>query len=224
MLKPKKKIFRKEIKTDPFLETMDRAEAHFEKNRANYMKIGLAFIACFLLFKFYFNNKSSLKHLSNTSMGKALISLNQGDVENAKFQFETLVSEYEGLEAAQIARFYLGKIAYEAGDKDNAEDHLKQYLKKKPVDLLVSPAAMILANIALESNKYERAIAYIDKGITATKDEHQKRLFHLEKAKISFQYGNINEARTIVDDIRNYSDLNSSEKQILEELLGALSG
>ena len=38
MLKPKKKITRKEIKRDPFLETIDKLENSFEKNKKTFFK------------------------------------------------------------------------------------------------------------------------------------------------------------------------------------------
>jgi len=41
MLKPKKKITRKEIQRDPFLESVDQAQAHLEENRSLYMKLAI---------------------------------------------------------------------------------------------------------------------------------------------------------------------------------------
>ena len=224
MLKPKKELFRKEIKRDPFLETMDKAESHFEQHRSSYMKVGLVAIAVLLLLKFYLKNNAMIKASSSTAMGQALVALNKGDVQNAKFQFETLMNDHEGSETAQIAGFYLGKIAYEAGNNEKAQDYLSQYVKRKPVDILIPPATLMLANIAVKSNNYESALSYLDEGIAASPDEHRKRLFNLEKAKISLQYGNISDARSIVNKVYGEDNLNTMEKQIAEELLGAMSG
>ena len=49
MLRPKKKITRKEIQRDPFLESVDQAQAHLEDNRSLYLKIGIGLIAVLLL-------------------------------------------------------------------------------------------------------------------------------------------------------------------------------
>ena len=40
MLRPKKKIIKKEIR-DPFFETVDQAQAHLEENRSRYLQIGI---------------------------------------------------------------------------------------------------------------------------------------------------------------------------------------
>ena len=67
-------------------------------------------------------------------------------------------------------------------------------------------------------------MSYLAEGIAASPDEHRKRLFNLEKAKISLQYGNKSDARSIVNKVYGEDNLNSMEKQIAEELLGAMSG
>ena len=224
MLKPKKELFRKEIKRDPFLETMDKAESHFENHRSSYMKMGLAVAVGILLIKVYFNNNKMVESSSNTAMGEALVALYKGDVQNAKFQMETIMNEHENSNAGQIVGYYLGKIAYEVGDNEKAQDYLSEYIKKKPVDILIPPAKLMLAHIAVKNDNYHLALSYLDEGIALSKDEHRKRLYNLEKAKIILKYGDDKSgARSIVDDIYNQDGLNPFEKQIAEELLGRMS-
>ena len=224
MLKPKKELFRKEIERDPFLETVGKAESHFENHRSSYIKIGLAIAAGILLIKVYFNNNKIVQSSSNTAMGQALVALNQGDMQNSKFHMETIMNEHESSEASQIVGYYLGKIAYEAGDNEIAQDYLSEYVKKKPVDILIPPAKLMLAHIALKNDNYNLALSYLDEGIVFIKDEHRKRLYNLEKAKIILKYGDdMSVARSIVDDIYSQDGLNPIEKQIAEELLGRIS-
>ena len=44
MLKPKRRITRKEIKRDPFLETIDKLENSFEKNKKTFLNIFLGLL------------------------------------------------------------------------------------------------------------------------------------------------------------------------------------
>ena len=44
MLKPKRKITRKEIQRDPFLETVDKLEYNINKNRKIYINIAIGLI------------------------------------------------------------------------------------------------------------------------------------------------------------------------------------
>ena len=52
MLKPQRKITRKEIKRDPFLETIDKIEYNFEQNKKTYLKIALGIIAVIIFVNF----------------------------------------------------------------------------------------------------------------------------------------------------------------------------
>ena len=52
MLKPKRKITRKEIKRDPFLETIDKFENSFENNKKTFLNIVLAILAGIFIVNF----------------------------------------------------------------------------------------------------------------------------------------------------------------------------
>ena len=43
MLKPSRKILRKEIKSDPLLDTFEKIENHFDKNKKNLVNILIIF-------------------------------------------------------------------------------------------------------------------------------------------------------------------------------------
>ena len=52
MLKPKRKITKKEIKRDPFLETIDKLENSFEQNKKTFLNIILVLIAGIFIINF----------------------------------------------------------------------------------------------------------------------------------------------------------------------------
>ncbi len=92
MLKPKKEIFKKEIKRDPFLETVDKIEANIEKNSSHYLKVFGGIVLFVIIISFLNNSRNLNKQMVSSSIGTALISLDKGDSENAKFQFEALLN------------------------------------------------------------------------------------------------------------------------------------
>ncbi len=61
MLKPQRKITRKEIKRDAFLETIDKLEHTFEQNKKTYINIGLGLIAGIFIINRILNNFIHLK-------------------------------------------------------------------------------------------------------------------------------------------------------------------
>ena len=58
MLKPSKKILRKEIKKDPLLETFEKIESRFEKNRRAFMNALFFLIATISGVIIFINNQS----------------------------------------------------------------------------------------------------------------------------------------------------------------------
>ena len=61
MLKPKKTITKKEIERDPFLESINKTQAHLQEKRSYYMKMALALIVVLIGYNIISEKKSRLK-------------------------------------------------------------------------------------------------------------------------------------------------------------------
>ena len=224
MLKPKKTITKKEIQRDPFLESISKTQAHLQEKRSYYMKMALGLIVMLIGYNIISEKKSQSNFDASSALGQAMVALDREELENAKFQLETVISEFSGSEIAKIAGYHLGKMKYESGDNNGAEIYLSQFLRDEPVDLMVSSAAFMLADISLHSGNTQEAISFLDIGIKKSKDSHTSRIIKLEKAKLILSQGNFEGARTITDGILSNKDVTVIEKQVAEELLGRISG
>ena len=224
MLKPKRVITKKEIERDPFLESINKTQAHLQEKRSYYMKMALALVVILIGYNIVSENKSQSNFDANAALGQAMVALDRSDIENAQFQLETVISDFSGSESAEIAGYHLGKMKYELGDKIGAEVYLAQYLRSQPVDIMVSSAALMLADISIKDNNTKEAISFLDIGIKNSKDNHTRRIIKLEKAKLILSDGDIEGARTITDGILSSKDVNIIEKQLAEEILGRIPG
>jgi len=224
MLKPKRVITKKEIQRDPFLEAIDKTQAHLQEKRSNYMKMALGLIVVLIGYNIISEKKSQSNFDASTALGQAMVALDRGELENAQFQLETVINEFSGSESAEIAGYHLGKMKYESGDNNGAEIYLSQFLRNEPVDVMVSSAALMLADIFFESGNNQEAIRFLDIGIKKSKDNHTRRIITLEKAKLILLQGDFERARTITDGILSNKDVTIVEKQIAEELLGRIPG
>lgn len=224
MLKPKKTITKKEIQRDPFLESINKTQAHLQEKRSYYMKMALGLIVVLIGYNIISEQKSQSNFDASTALGQAMVALDRGDLENAQFQLETVISEFSGSESSKIAGYHLGKMKYESGDNNGAEIYLSQFLRNEPVDVMVSSAALILADISIEGGNSQEAIRFLDIGIKKSKDNHTRRIITLEKAKLILLQGDFERARTITDGILSNKDVTIVEKQIAEELLGRIPG
>lgn len=224
MLKPKKTITKKEIQRDPFLESINNTQAHLQEKRSYYMKMALGLIIMLIGYNIISEKKSQSNFDASAALGQAMVALDREDLENAKFQLETVISEFRGLESAKIAGYHLGKMKYESGDNNGAEIYLSQFLRDEPVDLMVSSAAFMLADISLHSGNTQEAISFLDIGIKKSKDSHTRRIIKLEKVKLILSQGDFERARTITNGILSNKDVTTIEKQVAEEILGRIPG
>ena len=222
MLKPQRKIIRKEIKRDPFLETIDKIEYNFEQNRKTYLYIALGLIAVIISTNFLLNKQSQKDIDSNSALGIALVAFDNEDYENAKFQFETILSDFSGTNSSNIANYYLGKISFENNDLTKAESYLNEYLNNSEPDILIPGTIKILSNIALKNNEFDKAIKLLDRGLRLGLDSNISNEFKLLKVSILIEQDKIEIAQNILNEILLEKKLPTHLKQRSEELIGMM--
>lgn len=222
MLKPQRKITRKEIKRDPFLETIDKIEYNFEQNKKTYLNIALGLIAVIISVNVLLNKQGQKDIDSNSALGIALVAFDNQDYENAKFQFETILSDFSGTNSSNIANYYLGKISFENNELIKAESYLNEYLNNSEPDILIPGTIKILSNIALKNNEFDEAIKLLDRGLRLGLDNNISNEFKLLKVSILIEQDKVEIAQNILNEILLEKKLPIHLKQRSEELIGMM--
>jgi len=222
MLKPKKKITKKEIKRDPFLETVDKIEYSIEKNKNIYINIVIVVIVVFIAGNFFLTNQKDKENSSKSALGLALVAFDKGDYENAKFQFESILSDYSNNESTNIANYYLGKIAFENNDFANSLIYLDKFFNSGGLDILIPGAVKMLSIIEMKNNNKEEAINYIDEGINSSESLNTKIDLNLYKALLFINENDKKRALNVLEILNNDYDLSLSQKRHFEELMGMI--
>ena len=222
MLKPQRKITRKEIKRDPFLETIDKIEYNFEQNKKTYLYIALGLIAVIISVNVLLNKQAQKNIGSNSALGIALVAFDNEDYENAKFQFETILSDFSGTNSSNIANYYLGKISFENNELIKAESYLNEYLNNSEPDILIPGTIKILSNIALKNNEFDKAIKLLDRGLRLGLDNNISNEFKLLKVSILIEQDKVEIAQNILNEILLEKKLPIHLKQRSEELIGMM--
>jgi len=222
MLRPKKKITKKEIQRDPFLETVDQAQAHLEENRSKYLQVGIAIVALLIGFNIISNNSQIRNKEASSSLGDALLTLDLNDQTTAQFQLETVINEYENTASASLAEYYLGKISYDDNDIVNAEKYLRSYLNNNPKGFLAPSAAIILADILVTNKDFEKGFLLLDKCIKNSKSTKDVRQLKIRKADYYIRNGQKSEAKLIIEKLLLEEDLTLWNKQIGQEIMGKI--
>ena len=222
MLKPRKKITRKEIKKDPVLEKVANTYSFIQDKQKILTKIGIGIVIGFVLFNIWNNHAQKNNEESSYIFTKALVAWQTGDVDNAQLHFESLVEEFGGTDNGKIARYWLGLIAYNTGDSESSAEYLKQFVKFGKVDILLPNAYRLLANLSINDENNEKAHTYFKKAIKYSTGEIEEMNHKLNLAEFYLIQKRVEEAKAMIIPILDTKDLSSSLKIRAEELSGKL--
>ena len=224
MLKPKRKISKHEIKQDPFLEFINNGQQWIKDNKNIIYQVAFGVIAVIAVIYFLNNRRVNSGEDGEALLGKALLSQDIGDVENAKFQLQSLVDDFEGTNASIEGKYYLGKMLYDEGEIETAHEYLDEYVKKGDNAILVSTAYKNLSEIAIRNDKADEAEKYLQKGTKFAENTVYHQSMSLLLANQLFENGKVNKAKKIVDNILEQENILFSIKKSAEELQGRIEG
>lgn len=116
MLKPKKKITKKELKHDPMLDAMEQAKEFFEENSQQiYYAIG-GLVVVILLVWGWMSSQTSTNNEAMLANTKAVIAATAGVDENVKMELENVVNEYGNNKFITQSSYELGVQMIKDGD------------------------------------------------------------------------------------------------------------
>ena len=222
MLKPSRKILRKEIKKDPLLETFEKIEYGFEKNKKKAINI-VIILAVIIIGSFILFNKQKQTYIeSNSALGTALVAYSNSDLDNAKFQFESLVSRYEGTKSQIMANYYLGKIAHARNDFGEAQILLNEFLNHTEHTMLVCGAIKLLVDISFQTGSFFDSFEIIDKAKSFNLNNISKLELKLLEISAFIKINDLKSARIELDKILNNNSIPAHIKQKADEFAGML--
>ena len=221
MLKPKKKITRKEIKRDPFLETVDKLENSFERNKKTFLNVVVAILVGVFIVNFLLKKQDQRNVDSNSALGVATLAFDNGDYENAKFQFETIISEFDGTKASSTANFFLGKIYFENNEFEKSEVFLNTFMDSGNSEILHVGAIKMLTHIALQNSDYDKATNLLDNSAKKISKNGSIEL-KIFKSFVLINQGKIEKAKSLIEEIMLVERLPRHLKQKCEEFIGMM--
>ena len=128
MLKPKKKISKREIKEDKLVTTYFEAQSWFELNKKRISTVATILAVVVAAIWIYYNNRATGDLNATTDLGKVMryydqgqyqIAINGAPQENIR-GLEQIVSDYGSTPTGQIARLYLANCYFSLSQYDKA--------------------------------------------------------------------------------------------------------
>ena len=223
MLKPSRKILRKEIKKDPALETFEKIENGFAKNRKTILNVLFFFVAIIIIGSIFINNQNQTELESSSAFGTALVAYSNLDYDNAKFQFESISSTYEGTKSEVLSKYYLGKIAYNLGNINEAKFFLNDFLDNTKEAILVCGAIKVLVDISFNEDDFLRCLDIIEKAKKFDINNFSELDLKLLKINTLIKINDLQGAKIEVGKVLGNKNLPSNILQKINEVEGLLS-
>ena len=224
MLKPKRKITKKEIQRDPFIENIFSFKEHINQKKSIYTKVLIGVFAVFILSYLYTNNRSSNFEAAETLISKAMVYVDLGDNDNAMIYLQEVIDEYGNTDAGLNANYYLGQIHFIAGEYEMALPHFERYTKKGKNPLLSLSTYQGLVSIYKSKQDLANAIKYQKISREKANSKEEKAWVSLGLAELTLANGDRNGAIKLISNVlENYED-NFELNQKAEEISGKIYG
>ena len=223
MLKPRRKIVKKELKKDPYIEFLANAKLNLDENKSMYNKILLGVVAVAVVVFVLVNNYQGNQSISKELLGKALVTMANGDIDNARIQFEFVSDEYGNNQSGNLAKYYLARLHFNEKDYLAATSYLNEIRNANfPLNHFNISTFKMMALIAIENKDYEGAVSYYERALSSSDLEEQKHLISLDLADITLLMGDYNKSMEFVKKVLDNAEPRSVNHIKAEELFGQI--
>ena len=223
MLKPRRKIIKKELKKDPYIDFLSRAKNNVDENKKLYMRLVLGTVVIIVALLFFRNNLQNSKDAGAESLGKALVTLASGDLDNATLQFEFIADEYDNNEAGTLAKYYLARAHFNDKDYLAAYSYLNQ-IADENFKLAQFPVSIykMLGFIALEDGNQGGALVFYSQALEKSKIVQQEQSITLDLADVLLKMGDFGRSLELVQKVLDETDPRTPVNNRAEELIGRI--
>lgn len=161
MLKPRKKMTRKEIKQDRFVETAMMTRAYVEENYKTVFSItGVIFGVILLIIVWTFLHSRS-KEASASLLGQAQLEYQNMNYSKSKELLTRLLDEYSSTDAVDQANFLMANLYFQDNKITEAKNYFEEFLDSYTgSEILLSSGYAGLAACLERENNYREAAAF----------------------------------------------------------------
>ncbi len=202
MLKPKKKVTKRELKQDKFVLFTLKAKNYIEDNARLLARVGIGLLILIVLVSFYVRSKRSASVEASALLGEAQLAYNLGDSKRAESVLKKLIDEYEGVTPAGQGCFMLAKMYWEKDDFTNAKIYFKKYIDDYAEDDILTAAALSgYADCLVKENKIAEAAQYYEKAGHVNQDDPMTPSYLYSAAWAYMEAGQPKKAEKLAEEI-----------------------
>jgi len=200
MLRPKKKITRKEMKKDPVLEKISQIDNFVRDQRKLVMYVAVGIVAVVALSILLVGSKKKANTAAMGDLGLAEMSFARADYDDAILRLENLIDKYSSTRSAGLATVLLARSYMAKNDYENARVNFDKYVSHYDDDEILTAAAYSgLAICAEQNSDFANAAEYFEKGGKVSPYKFQKHEMLLNSARNYLKAADYNSAEKIVN-------------------------
>lgn len=202
MLKPKRRLKRREIKEDKFVTFIANASDFFTENSKNIIMGGGAVVIIVAITFFMMKSKREANIAASANLLRAVEFYNQNEYDPSITTLQQILDEYSGTKNAGIATYYLAKANYAKENYTEAKRYFAMYNDDYGDDVLFVSAshAGLAACYAIEGDKEKAAKAY-QEAFDKNPDSFSAPEFLFSAANNYIDLQNITKAQTLLQKI-----------------------
>ncbi len=162
MLKPKKKITKKDLKEDKFVKFSLQAKTYLDENSKQVFTAVVSILAVILIIVVFVYVNNTKVEEARAQLGIAQVEYSNINYEKAITRLQKLISEYSGTNEADQGLFLLANIYYQQEKYEDAKLNFEQFIDSYTGSniLLASGLAGLAACYEQEKNYSEAAEIY----------------------------------------------------------------
>ncbi len=164
MLKPRKRLTKKQLKEDKLVTFYVKATAFVEENSKYLFGGAIAFVLLIAMVFAYSNSLKSAQQKASVELARATRAYDAGDYQNALLMLSNLVEEYGRTQSGKIGLLYLANSYYFTGDYQSALENYKKFVSKfKGDDYLIASGMRGIAACYEQMEKWQEAAEQYEK-------------------------------------------------------------
>jgi len=214
MLKPRKRIPRREIKQDT-LVTYAFKFTDFVNRHAKVVTTSAIGVAIVLIIGVICaRSKRAAEQRASSALSRAIIAYNQEKYEDAIDILQSIINDCKGTLSAGVATFYLANAYFFTGDYDNARKYYSEYLDDYKDDEMLSSSSLAGIGACLEQKgRFKQAAEYYRRAADEYPEDFQAPQNYLNAGRCYLLAGAKDEAEKVLKKlIDKYPDSNSRKE------------
>lgn len=176
MLKPKKKITKKELKEDRLITTYVKATNYVSEHKKLIMGLIGGIVGIVLIALIVYSSRKERSELATVALGNIVGAYDQGVYQIAidgvpsrnLMGLKQIIEEYGGTRAGEQATFYLANCYFFLKDYDNAMKYYEEYGGSD--ELLKASSFAGIAAVNEVKGQYKEAASYYEEAASEVKD------------------------------------------------------